>query len=183
MKLFVDFWRFPRIYDDLHNLITKLFLFMCWKILWSQHKRTVKNRGKTKNQQTMPYQVIAHLCIEIIDRSQWNEAVLGDFFKFHVLFGLFTISYLICSNFQILKIKIGNNIFFFIFRAQGLKASITSGSRLRTQSEHFAYILIDRASNDGLGSVVGLLKGKYMTLFVHCVAYLLEGVVLGWEQG
>ena len=52
---------------------------------------------------------------------------------------------------------------FLIFRAQGLKASITSGSRLRTQSEHFAYILIDRASNDGLGSVVGLLKGKYLT--------------------
>ena len=116
---FFDFWRFPRIYDDLHNLITKLFLFMCWKILWSQHKRTGKNRGKTKNQQTMPYQVIAHLCIEIIDRSQWNEAVLGDFFKFHVLFGLFTISYLICSNFQILKIKIGNNIFFFYFQGTG----------------------------------------------------------------
>ena len=46
-------------------------------------------------------------------------------------------------------------------RAQGLKASITSGSRLRTQSEHVAYILLDRASNNGLGSVVGLLKGKH----------------------
>ena len=44
-------------------------------------------------------------------------------------------------------------------RAQGLKASITSGSRLRTQSEHIAYLLLDRASNNGLGSVVGLLKG------------------------
>ena len=27
MKLLVDFWRFPRIYDDLRNMITKLFLF------------------------------------------------------------------------------------------------------------------------------------------------------------
>ena len=62
------------------------------------------------------------------------------------------------------------NVFFYLFfklkffnyRAQGLKASITSGSRLRTQSEHVAFILIDRASNDGLGSVVGLLKGKYV---------------------
>jgi len=51
-------------------------------------------------------------------------------------------------------------------RAQGLKASITSGSRLRTQSEHVAFILIDRASNDGLGSVVGLLKVGKKNLFL-----------------
>jgi len=51
-------------------------------------------------------------------------------------------------------------------RAQSLKASITSGSRLRMQSEHFCYILIDRASNNGLGSVVGLLKVGKKNLFL-----------------
>ena len=65
---------------------------------------------------------------------------------------------------------------FLIFRAQGLKASITSGSRLRTQSEHFAYILIDRASNDGLGSVVGLLKGKYSTKYFIEMSQVYDSV-------
>jgi len=51
-------------------------------------------------------------------------------------------------------------------RAQGLKAPITSGSRLRMQSEHVVYILIDRASNNGLGSVVGLLKVGKKNLFL-----------------
>lgn len=51
-------------------------------------------------------------------------------------------------------------------RAQGLKAPITSGSRLRMQSEHVVYILIDRSSNNGLGSVVGLLKVGKKNLFL-----------------
>ena len=49
-------------------------------------------------------------------------------------------------------------------RAQNLKASITSGSRLRMQSEHQVYLLLDRASNNGLGSVVGLLKVRLYIL-------------------
>lgn len=51
-------------------------------------------------------------------------------------------------------------------RAQGLKASITSGSRLRMHSEHVVYLLLDRASNNGLGSVVGLLKVGKKNLFL-----------------
>ena len=47
-------------------------------------------------------------------------------------------------------------------RAQGLKAPITSGSRLRMQSEHVVYILLDRSSN----SVVGLLKVGKKNLFL-----------------
>ena len=49
-------------------------------------------------------------------------------------------------------------------RAQGLKAPITSGARLRMQSEHIAYLLLDRAANNGLGSVVGLLKAQWIIL-------------------
>ena len=42
--------------------------------------------------------------------------------------------------------------------AQDLRQPITSGAKLRMQDEHVAYLLIDRTSNDGFGSVVGLLK-------------------------
>ena len=59
-------------------------------------------------------------------------------------------------------------------RAQGLKAPITSGSRLRMQSEHVVYILIDRSSNNGLGSVVGLLKVGKKNLFLIGNAQLFK---------
>jgi len=51
-------------------------------------------------------------------------------------------------------------------KAQDLKAPITSGSKLRMQSEHSVYLLLDRASNNGCGSVVGLLKVGKKNLFL-----------------
>lgn len=51
-------------------------------------------------------------------------------------------------------------------KAQGLKAPITSGDKLRTQSEHMVYLLVDRESNAGRGSVVGLLKVGKKNLFL-----------------
>ena len=42
--------------------------------------------------------------------------------------------------------------------AQELRQPITSGAKLRMQDEHVVYLLIDRASNEGLGSVVGMIK-------------------------
>ncbi len=51
-------------------------------------------------------------------------------------------------------------------KAQGLKGPITSGDKLRTQSEHIVYLLVDRESNAGRGSVVGLLKMGKKNLFL-----------------
>ena len=42
--------------------------------------------------------------------------------------------------------------------AQELRQPITSGAKLRMQDEHVVYLLIDRSSNGGFGSVVGMLK-------------------------
>ena len=42
--------------------------------------------------------------------------------------------------------------------AQELRQPITSGAKLRMQDEHVVYLLIDRTSNGGFGSVVGMLK-------------------------
>ena len=48
--------------------------------------------------------------------------------------------------------------------AQELRQPITSGAKLRMQDEHVVYLLIDRSSNGGFGSVVGMLKvGKKVT--------------------
>ncbi len=51
-------------------------------------------------------------------------------------------------------------------KAQGLKGPITSGDKLRMQSEHVVYLLVDRESNAGRGSVVGLLKMGKKNLFL-----------------
>ena len=51
-------------------------------------------------------------------------------------------------------------------KAQGLKGPITSGDKLRMQSEHIVYLLVDRESNAGRGSVVGLLKMGKKNLFL-----------------
>ena len=94
MKLLVDFWRFPRIYDDLHNLITKLFLFwfsyQCRTILWSQQTRTGKNGGKPINQQTMPCQMMAQVSKKYIG--------LMEIELYHLTFVNFTGQYLPKTN-------------------------------------------------------------------------------------
>ena len=51
-------------------------------------------------------------------------------------------------------------------RAQSLRGPITSGDKLRAQSEHIVYLLVDRESNAGRGSVVGLLKMGKKNLFL-----------------
>merc|ERR1719350_2538764 len=51
-------------------------------------------------------------------------------------------------------------------RAQGLKNPITSGAKFRTAEDQTAYILVDRFGNNGLGSVVGLLKVGRKKLFL-----------------
>lgn len=51
-------------------------------------------------------------------------------------------------------------------KAQSLKGPITSGDKLRMQSEHVVYLLVDRESNAGRGSVVGLLKMGKKNLFL-----------------
>ena len=43
-------------------------------------------------------------------------------------------------------------------QAQDLRQPITSGAKLRMQDEHVVYLLIDRSSNGGFGSVVGMIK-------------------------
>jgi hypothetical protein len=50
--------------------------------------------------------------------------------------------------------------------AQGLKGPITSGDKLRAQSEQVVYLLVDRESNAGRGSVVGFLKMGKKNLFL-----------------
>jgi len=51
-------------------------------------------------------------------------------------------------------------------RAQGLKNPITSGSKMLNAEDQTAYILVDRFGNNGLGSVVGLLKVGRKKLFL-----------------
>ena len=51
-------------------------------------------------------------------------------------------------------------------KAQSLRGPITSGDKLRSQSEHIVYLLIDRECNAGRGSVVGLLKMGKKNLFL-----------------
>ena len=43
-------------------------------------------------------------------------------------------------------------------QAQDLRQPITSGAKLRMRDEHVVYLLLDRSSNAGNGSVVGMLK-------------------------
>jgi len=50
--------------------------------------------------------------------------------------------------------------------AQELRQPITSGAKLRMQDEHVVYLLIDRTSNGGFGSVVGMLKVGKKNLFL-----------------
>ncbi|KZC12095.1 PREDICTED: alpha-tubulin N-acetyltransferase-like isoform X2 [Dufourea novaeangliae] len=50
-------------------------------------------------------------------------------------------------------------------RAQGLNKSITSGIKLR-DTDHVVYLLVDNEANNGLGSVVGLLKTGSKNLFM-----------------
>jgi len=51
-------------------------------------------------------------------------------------------------------------------RAQGLKNPITSGSKMLSTEGQTAYILVDKYGNNGLGSVVGLLKVGRKKLFL-----------------
>lgn len=51
-------------------------------------------------------------------------------------------------------------------KAQGLKTAITSGSKFRSTEGQTAYILVDRNGNQGLGSVIGLLKVGRKKLFL-----------------
>ena len=52
--------------------------------------------------------------------------------------------------------------------AQELRQPITSGAKLRMQDEHVVYLLIDRSSNGGFGSVVGMLKvGKKVNARIY----------------
>lgn len=50
--------------------------------------------------------------------------------------------------------------------AQDLRQPITSGAKLRMQDEHTVYLLVDRHSNGGLGSVVGMIKAGKKNLFL-----------------
>ncbi|XP_060832099.1 alpha-tubulin N-acetyltransferase-like isoform X1 [Bombus pascuorum] len=50
-------------------------------------------------------------------------------------------------------------------RAQGLNKSITSAVKLR-DTDHVVYLLVDNEANNGLGSVVGLLKTGSKNLFM-----------------
>ncbi|XP_076302447.1 alpha-tubulin N-acetyltransferase-like [Lasioglossum baleicum] len=50
-------------------------------------------------------------------------------------------------------------------RAQGLNKSITNALRLR-DTDHVVYLLVDNEANNGLGSVVGLLKTGSKNLFM-----------------
>ena len=70
MKFLVDFWKFPSIYDDLRNMITKLFLFwfsmkifhICGEQFYDGNKQELVKMGeKTINQQTMPCQTMAQV--------------------------------------------------------------------------------------------------------------------------
>eukprot|EP00092_Neocalanus_flemingeri_P032789 GFUD01035662.1.p1 GENE.GFUD01035662.1~~GFUD01035662.1.p1 ORF type:complete len:214 (+),score=55.93 GFUD01035662.1:47-688(+) len=51
-------------------------------------------------------------------------------------------------------------------RAQGLKNAITSGSKMLNVESQTAYILVDKFGNNGMGSVVGLLKVGRKKLFL-----------------
>jgi len=51
-------------------------------------------------------------------------------------------------------------------RAQGLKNVITSGSKMLTAENQTAYILVDRMGNNGMGTVIGLLKVGKKKLFL-----------------
>ena len=79
----VDFWRFPRIHDDLRNMITKLFWFsyQCRPILWSQ-QRIGKNGGKN-HKSTSNAMSNGGSCIDIIDRSHgdWDVSKSINNFK------------------------------------------------------------------------------------------------------
>eukprot|EP00092_Neocalanus_flemingeri_P008405 GFUD01009061.1.p1 GENE.GFUD01009061.1~~GFUD01009061.1.p1 ORF type:complete len:214 (+),score=54.43 GFUD01009061.1:174-815(+) len=51
-------------------------------------------------------------------------------------------------------------------RAQGLKNAITSGNKMLNVENQTAYILVDKFGNNGMGSVVGLLKVGMKKLFL-----------------
>jgi len=51
-------------------------------------------------------------------------------------------------------------------QAQDLRQPITSGAKLRMQDEHVVYLLVDRSSNGGFGSVVGMIKVGKKNLFL-----------------
>lgn len=51
-------------------------------------------------------------------------------------------------------------------KAQGLKQQITSGFKFRQTEGQTAYILLDQYSNNGKGSLIGLLKVGHKTLFL-----------------
>lgn len=56
--------------------------------------------------------------------------------------------------------------------AQDLRQPITSGAKLRMQDEHTVYLLIDRCSNGGFGSVVGMIKaGKKVSVLKMCQSF------------
>ena len=64
MKLLVDFRRFPRIYDDLRNMIAILFYFdfhISAEQFYDCNKQGLVKREKTINQQTMPCQMMAQI--------------------------------------------------------------------------------------------------------------------------
>lgn len=51
-------------------------------------------------------------------------------------------------------------------KAQGLKQQITSGLKFRQTEGQTAYIFIDKYSNNGKGSIIGLLKVGHKKLFL-----------------
>ena len=61
--------------------------------------------------------------------------------------------------------------------AQDLRQPITSGAKLRMQDEHTVYLLVDRSSNGGFGSVVGMIKvGKKVSVLKECQS--LKGIII-----
>ena len=50
-------------------------------------------------------------------------------------------------------------------RAQQLRAPITTAARIRCHPEHAVYLMLDRESNGGMGSVVGLLKVRFCLVY------------------
>eukprot|EP00091_Calanus_sinicus_P000990 TRINITY_DN10953_c0_g1_i2.p1 TRINITY_DN10953_c0_g1~~TRINITY_DN10953_c0_g1_i2.p1 ORF type:complete len:191 (-),score=51.43 TRINITY_DN10953_c0_g1_i2:287-781(-) len=61
-------------------------------------------------------------------------------------------------------------------RAQGLKNPITSGNKMLNAEDQAAYILVDRFGNNGMGSVVGLLKVGRKKLFL----WMKLGNIMRW---
>ena len=85
MKLLVDFWRFPRIYNDLGNMITKLFLFWFdFHISAEQfYDRNKQELVKTRENHKSTNNAMSNdgSSIEIIDQSQGDSAVFWNIFE------------------------------------------------------------------------------------------------------